>query len=395
MDVQVRNGDSLWYYSNTFNVPLPLIIHSNPNINPASLSRGQTIHIPGYRLENYTIEPGDTFYKLATNRRLSIDSLLLVNPRSNPNGLRIGQTVKIPTRVTSAIIHPREKYDYQTMTSDLENLTELYPFMKTRAIGKSVMGKSLIELQIGDGDKVIHWDGSFHAQEWITTCVIMEFVNSYLLALTNNETIRGRVMGPFYSEITLSIVPMVNPDGVDLVLNGPPNGSYGESAIQINNGSTDFSGWKANIRGVDLNNQYPANWEMEAARKPKEPKPRDFPGYSPLTEPESKAMAELAGELNYETMLAFHTQGEVIYWGYENCEPPRSRQIVNEFSRVSSFEPIRYVYSFAGYKDWFIQDFRKPGFTVELGQGINPLSIRQFDEIYQKALGIFLASMYM
>ncbi|MCP3028872.1 M14 family metallopeptidase [Halobacillus sp. A5] len=395
MEVQVRSGDTLWSYSNTFNVPLPLIIHSNPTINPSSLSIGQTIQIPGYQLQSYNIKAGDSLYKLASTQRSSIDSLLLVNPNTNPRALQIGQSIQIPSRVTSTIINPRQNYDSQVLAADLENLADLYPFMRMRTIGKSVMGKDLIEIQIGRGEKVVHWNGAFHAQEWITSAVIMEFVNNYLLALTNNEAIRGHMMYPFYDQITLSIVPMVDPDGVDLGLHGPPEGEFGEEALRINGGNRDFRGWKANIRGVDLNNQYPANWEIEAERKPKQPAPRDFPGYAPLTEPESIAMAELAAQLNFEKLLAFHTQGEVIYWGYKNLEPAGSRRIINEFSRVSGYDPIRYVYSFAGYKDWFIQDFRKPGFTVELGQGINPLPITQFDEIYQKTLGIFLASMYM
>ncbi|MFC7063087.1 M14 family metallopeptidase [Halobacillus seohaensis] len=395
MDIQVRRGDSLWSYANTFNIPLPLIIDSNPSVNPSALSIGQPIQIPGYWLSEYSVQPGDSFYAIATRERISIDSLLLANPDANPITLQIGQVVNVPQRVTTSIINPRQNYDSIVLANDLEELADLYPFIRRRSIGNSVMGKELIEIQIGNGEKVVHWNGSFHANEWITTPIIMEFVNSYLLALTNNENIRGRTMLPFYDQVTLSIVPMVNPDGVDLVINGPSEDTYGEEALRINNGSTDFSGWKANIRGVDLNNQYPANWAIEAERKPDQPAPRDFPGYQPLTEPESVAMAELAGELSFEKMLAFHTQGEVIYWGYENLEPPRSRAIVNEFSRVSGYDPIRYVYSYAGYKDWFIQDFREPGFTVELGQGINPLPINQFDEIYQKTLGIFLASMYM
>ena len=69
--------------------------------------------------------------------------------------------------------------------------------------------------------------------------------------------------------------------------------------LRINSGSTDFSNWKANIRGVDLNNQYPANWEIEKERKePKSPAPRDYPGDAPLTEPEAEAMAALARKIN-------------------------------------------------------------------------------------------------
>jgi g-D-glutamyl-meso-diaminopimelate peptidase len=68
---------------------------------------------------------------------------------------------------------------------------------------------------------------------------------------------------------------------------------------------------------------------------------------------------------------------------------------VKEFSRVSGYEPIKTIESYAGCKDWFIQDWKRPGFTIELGRGINPLPLSQFDEIYQKSLGIFLAGLYM
>src|SRR5690606_3333435 len=161
-----------------------------------------------------------------------------------------------------------------------------------------------------------------------------------------------------YSRVALSIVPMVNPDGVNLVLNGPPaEEPWRSRVVEINNGSRDFSGWKANIRGVDLNNQYPARWEIEQARKPKQPEPRDFPGERPLSEPEAIALAELTRRKDFDRVLAFHTQGEVIYWGFENLEPPEAETIVNEFARVSGYVPIRTVDSYAGYKDWFIQEW--------------------------------------
>ena len=49
-----------------------------------------------------------------------------------------------------------------------------------------------------------------------------------------------------------------------------------------------------------------------------------------------------------------------------------------------------YNSSFAGYKDWFIQDFNKPGYTIEAGLGENPLPISQFEQIYNDNLGILV-----
>ena len=106
-------------------------------------------------------------------------------------------------------------------------------------------------------------------------------------------------------------------------------------------------------------------------------------------------MAELVRDSNFSRILAFHTQGEVIYWGFEGLEPPEAEPIVNEFARVSGYQPIRYADSSAGLKDWFIQDWRRPGFTIEVGRGVNPLPLTQLEEIYQKSLGILLAALYM
>ncbi len=396
MDVFVRRGDSFWYYSQVFNLPLQLIIDSNRNINPQAFAIGQRIRIPGYVAVNYQIQPGDSLWEIARRRNVPVDSLFLVNPNLNPNRLQIGQMILVPQRVTWRVVNGKQNYEYNVMLNDLRNLVTIYPFIQTSSIGNTVLGRNIPEVLLGNGSKRVHYNGAFHANEWITTPVIMTFLNDYLLSLTNQTPIRGLNTFPLYQQTMLSIVPMVNPDGVNLVINGPTEAEpYRSRVIEWNNGSTDFSGWKANINGVDLNDQFPANWEAERERNPKTPGPRDYGGEAPLTEPEAIAMAELTRRRDFARVLAFHTQGEVIYWGFENMEPPEAEVLVNEFSRVSGYTPVKTIESYAGYKDWFIQDWRRPGFTVELGTGVNPLPLSQFDEIYEKTLGIFLAGLYM
>ncbi|MDQ0242774.1 g-D-glutamyl-meso-diaminopimelate peptidase [Bacillus fengqiuensis] len=396
INIFVRKGDSFWYYSQLFAVPIQLIIDSNPSVDPNRLSIGQEVRIPGFVTIAYTIKSGDTLWNIARSRNLPLDTLFTANPSLNPNALKVGQTIQVPLRITWRLVNGKQQYTYATMMNDINRLVRVYPFLRRRSIGNSVLNKPIPELLIGKGSKQIHYNASFHANEWITTSITMTFINDYVLALTNQGAIRGRSVLPLYSQTTLSLVPMVNPDGVDLVLNGPPaQAPWNERVVEINRGSRDFTGWKANIRGVDLNDQFPAKWELERERNPKQPGPRDYGGEKPLSEPEAIAMAELTKSRNFARVLAFHTQGEVIYWGFDNMEPPEAQTIVEEFARVSGYEPVKTIESYAGYKDWFIQDWRRPGYTVELGRGINPLPLSQFDSIYQKSLGIFLAGLYM
>ena len=142
--------------------------------------------------------------------------------------------------------------------------------------------------------------------------------------------------------------------------------------------------------------QFPAGWEQARQIKFSQgftyPAPRDFVGSGPLTEPEALAVYNFTLQHNFSLVIAFHTQGEVIFWQFQNYNPPRALFIGNEIARVSSYslEAAPFNSSFAGYKDWFIQDYNRPGYTVEVGEGQNPLPVSQFDRIYNDILGIFV-----
>ena len=160
-------------------------------------------------------------------------------------------------------------------------------------------------------------------------------------------------------------------------------------------------GWKANILGVDLNLQFPSNWVLARDNKYAQgfirPAPRDFVGYGPLTEPESLAIYNFTVIHQFEQILAFHTQGEIIFWRYLNLEPANAEKIALEFKKVSGYEldNTADTGSYAGYRDWYIDNYRLPGFTIETGKGVNPLPITQFDKIYNDVIGILITGTHM
>ena len=192
----------------------------------------------------------------------------------------------------------------------------------------------------------------------------------------------------------------INPTGVDLVTGALPKSSPSyKQAEKIAYGFATIpfpDGWKANIRGVDLNLQFPAEWEKAREIKYEQgfttPAPRDFVGYGPLTEPEALAVYNFTLQHNFRLILAYHSQGEVIYLQSQNYNPPNSLFIGRQFANVSgySLELTPYNSSFAGYKDWFIQNYNRPGYTIEVGLGTNPLPMTQFKKIYEDNLGILV-----
>jgi g-D-glutamyl-meso-diaminopimelate peptidase len=366
-------------------------------MHSGNIEAGKKVHLPGIAVQRYKIKNGDTFFKIAEEKDIPIDALYLFNQEVDPKEIFIKDEISIPYVLPFPCIQGKRKYDSQVLKKDIDHLMQTYPFIKKQTIGHSVEGKPIDMLIVGKGKKKVHINGSFHGNEWITTAVLMKFINEYARALTIEASMNDVSSLDLYKNTTLLAVPMVDPDGVDLVLHGPPkDAELKEFVLNLNKGKKDFSSWKANIRGVDLNNQFPARWELEQPRKPKKPAPRDYPGKAPLTEPEAIAMAQAAQKYDFDRVVALHTQGKELYWGFEGEEPmPVSQQIAEEFERVSGYKAIRYVDSYAGYKDWFIQEFRRPGFTIELGFGVNPLPLGQFDKIYEETRGILIASLYM
>lgn len=228
----------------------------------------------------------------------------------------------------------------------------------------------------------------------------MKFLENLCISYSRNSNLYGYNVKELLNNSTLYIVPMVNPDGVDLV-NGNINLNSNEYLYSryIAKKYPDIpfpNGWKANINGVDLNLQFPAGWEDAKRIKYSQgyisPAPKNFVGYGPLTEPEALSLYNFTLLHNFSLMLTYHTQGKEIYWQFKDYAPKEAYSIGEKFARVSGYTlaNVPYESSFAGFKDWFLQQYQKPGYTIEAGIGQNPLPISQFDKIYKDNIGILV-----
>lgn len=343
-------------------------------------------YILGY--DTYTIRPGDTLYNIARKYYTQVDRIIAANPGINPSNLIPGTTIVVPYGID--VVDTNINYTYDILDSDLRGLKARYPFITIGSAGKSVLGRELYYVRLGTGPNQVFYNGSHHALEWITTPLLTKFIENFSKAYVDGTNIRGYSPRDIWNRSSIYIMPMVNPDGVDLVLNGLTRSNpYYNELIRWNKGSTDFSqNWEANNHGVDLNHNYNALWQLskdaEASYGVFGPGPTRYSGPSPESEPETKAVVSFTRSHNFRLVIAYHSQGEVIYWQFSNLTPPESLPIGNQFSNVSGYTLAETsgITSYSGYKDWFIQDFRRPGYTIEVGRGRNPLPISQFDEIY-------------
>ena len=274
----------------------------------------------------------------------------------------------------------------------LRQIAERYPFTKLEKVGTTDFQRPIWMLTVGTGKRRVLFTAAHHANEWITALVLLKYAEDLAEAIADQGILFGQRAKEMADAVTIHLIPLVNPDGVDLV-----NGALNEDSqyalaktLAENYPAIPFpNGWKANLLGTDLNLQYPAGWlqarEIKFSQGYTKPGPRDYVGRSPLNQMETEALAQLTEKLNPELVLAYHSQGKEIYWKFKEYVVPGARELGEVMARVSGYRladtPEESAY--AGYKDWFIQTFRRPGYTVEVGQGENPLPLRQFPEIYR------------
>lgn len=291
---------------------------------------------------------------------------------------------------------------WQVCRDTIARLVAAYPSCSSRELTVTAFGRSVQTLVVGRGPRKVLFTAAHHANEWITAPVLLKFVGELAEAGAQGGRIYGVPARTILEQVTIHTVPMVDPDGVDLVTGAisPDTAAY-QAAVDLAENYPDIpfpDGWKANLLGVDLNLQYPAGWlqarEIKFSQGYTRPGPRDYVGRAPLNQRESLALASYTREVDPAVVLAYHTQGQVIYWQFRDYFVPGARELGEEFARISGYElaDTPYESSFAGFKDWFIQDFRRPGFTIEVGQGENPLPLSQFDEIYRKNLGVLVTA---
>lgn len=271
----------------------------------------------------------------------------------------------------------------------IDNLQQKYPFLNKLCFGASVSGKKLTALTLGHSKDITLFVSAVHGNEYITATILLMFIEDLCESIRSKSQFCGIDFCRAFKQYGVVFVPMLNPDGCDIVLNNLS--SFGKSQIskieKISGG--DFNKWKANLNGVDINHNFPADWErlrkIELSRGIETYSPGFFGGFSPSSEPETVAIMTLCKLLRPRNAIALHTQGEVIYYGYDKHNEVET-QIAEIFSMLSGYaiSVPDYLSSCGGFKDWFAMKFNKPAFTIECGKGTNPLPIESAARIYKR-----------
>jgi len=283
-------------------------------------------------------------------------------------------------------------YDYEHMMEEIERLVRKYPSMQVQTLGKSLLGRKIPLLCLGDpcapGVLMV---ASHHGMEWITTQVLLTFVEDFIRLSLSPRHVYGIRPSCIVKHRCMYIVPMLNPDGVELQIHGlPEDPALRERLLFYNGGSNDFSRWQANAGGVDLNHNYDAGFaaykRIEREQGIYGGAPTKYSGEYPESEPETSSLAGfIRRSEKLRMILTLHTQGEEIYYSSGDCMAPSSQRIASLFSRMTGYRTCvpTGTAAYGGLTDWYIRTFHRPSFTFECGRGQNPLPQSQASDIYE------------
>ncbi|MBC2727049.1 cell wall-binding repeat-containing protein [Desulfosporosinus sp.] len=344
--------------------------------------------------------------------------VLLINPNAQIQELSNFRTVSTITcfggtqalsaelvrglRQKSSVVNPYVVYSYEQMRKDAAKIQELYPeAVQLETIGQSVENRELLLLKLGKGEKKVFLNGSMHAREYMTTSFLMKLIDEYAYAYTYDEAFDNYNVKTLLDNVTLYIVPMVNPDGVNLVQNGlsAVNNPQKVKQMRLFYPKLGYASWKANINGVDLNRNFPVGWDVKSSDT-KVPSSQNYKGTQPMTEPEVMAVMDLVKNNSFKIVVSYHTQGEYIFWSDKNCgsfnyllEP-----MTNRLVSLTGYEKGGKIHTSgnwgAGIADW-TRSLKIPTFTLELCpyRSEIPYPDSGFDDVWErvKDTGLFFA----
>ena len=268
----------------------------------------------------------------------------------------------------------------------IAGLCERYPFLRRCTLGKSYAGRRMECLRLGGEKGQVLLAAAFHGMEWLTSLVLLRFTETLCRALQTGEPVLGYDLSAL-RQCGVCILPCVNPDGVDISLYGPAAAGPCAGLVERASGG-DTASWQANAPGVDLNHNYDAGWEalhrMEREAGITGPGPTRFGGPCPESEIETQLVTALCRRVPFRRALAFHSQGEEIYWNFGPCTPACAYPLGRVFAMSSGYllsAPEGLAVG-GGFKDWFLSCFGRPAYTVEIGRGKNPLPLSDLSAVY-------------
>jgi len=286
------------------------------------------------------------------------------------------------------VVAPTDTYTHAQMLQDLQKLAQSYPeIAQLETAGYSELGKEIPVLRIGRENARYHvlLHGAIHGREHMTTWLLSAMAEYWL----DHDLLS-------YGDVCWHILPMVNPDGVEISQTGTLNAdqkkiyAWDKSANNTKDAEAFYAArWKANGLGVDLNRNFDAAWDVTFTRD--QPSSQNHKGDKAFSAAESRMLRDYTLRYDFDITISYHAFGSLIYWAYGKRADvnSQSKSLAQAVEKITGY-PLEdnNTISAGGYKDWAMDRLGIPSLTVEIGCCDAPLARRELDSIFARNLSV-------
>lgn len=306
------------------------------------------------------------------------------------------------------IVDTSDTYFLDNIYEDMDKLCETYSdILSKKVIGKSAEGRDILALRMGESGKPsLLLVGGVHAREDYSVMLTMKMLDYYCYYYRESKDFDGFKVRDIIDKVTIYFVPLVNPDGLNIVHKGIQASSNYENLKEMKIWGEDHTYWKANSNGVDLNRNFDdGNWHANVPKPGVDiPTSERFKGPEPNSEPETKALIKFCKDHDFSLMASYHCSGNCTFWadsGTHHTFKGLDEKIMDELHKKYIYRKTKIsadpkVYG-CGFENWFRKIIKRPAFCVELSPYVkggkqNPDHL--FDELvwqHAKSTGLFFA----
>ncbi len=311
---------------------------------------------------------------------------------------------------SGSIVAVTDRYSYDEMVQDIQLLQAAYPGrIQANVIGTSHDGRNIYELIIGNVNAPEHIliQGGIHAREYMTPLLMMRQIETALVSY-DTGVYDGMRLADMFNQVALHCIPMSNPDGIAL-------SEFGLQAIRSDflkqtvltcyaqdtaQGRTSqpleiyLQRWKANAAGVDLNQNFPANWE-NVQTSATMISYTGYKGTAPLSEPESQALASMENRYPWAATISYHSMGNIIYWDSNTSRAKDTSLALAQTVAAVTGYTLDGSDGRGGFKDWMQSKENQPipGVTIEVGGVTCPMPVSEYTYVWNQNKAVLFQAM--
>ena len=282
----------------------------------------------------------------------------------------------------------KHNYNFTEMQDDLNVLQQKYSDkLKVSAVGTSVDGRAIYQAILGNpqAKNAIFIMSTIHGREWMNSWILMEMLE-FNLDNWDNIAPNGETYGNVFNDCCIYLLPMVNPDGVEISQNGfnVINNEELRNSLKTMRGAGNTKRWKANAHGVDLNRNFGTGWNSKVDQTT--PGADFYNGPNAWSEPETLAVKSALEQRGFIAALTYHSAERTLYWdlGQEGQMRERTQALVTHCHNINGYKygeasPLKGLeYNYMNF------DKQIPTVCIETGTVACPLPYSQFKTIWKE-----------